>query len=219
MCSNFTYPWFDFRIGRNQRRPKGPWMFFHTKVKFLFLLVQQRTGCAIVSTGSGEFFMVTAQFLQTRLAALLIELATVSLITVILNTRCHVKGALRHLSKGALAPWLAGFDKSEWVTLMMSSWQHDVIWVISAQLQHRAWIWKMWKYTRHSCGATCVIGYITGNADSTKMHSNIKGSYTIVREHSFELLMLYPMNSRMLALSAASMAADSWAASQVHTTS
>lgn len=41
------------------------------------------------------------------------------------------------------------------------------------------------------------------------MHSNIKGSYTIVREHSFELLMLYPMNSRMLALSAASMAADS----------
>lgn len=63
------------------------------------------------------------------------------------------------------------------------------------------------------------MGYITGNADSTKKHWNIKGSYTIVREHSFELLMLYPMNSRMLALSAASVAADSWAASQVHTTS
>lgn len=127
MCSNFTYPWFDFRIGRNQRRPKGPWMFFHTKVKFLFLLVQQRTGCAIVSTGSGEFFMVTAQFLQTRLAALLIELATVSLITVILNTRCHVKGALRHLSKGALAPWLAGFGKS-WVSnlddVIVTAWCH-----------------------------------------------------------------------------------------------
>lgn len=89
-------------------------MFFHTKVKFLFLHMQQRTGCAIVSTGSGEFFMVTTQFLQTRLAAPLIELATVSLITVILSTHFHIKGALHRFSKGVLTPWLmGGFGKSE----------------------------------------------------------------------------------------------------------
>lgn len=40
-----------------------------------------------VSTGSEEFFMVTAQFVQTTLAALLIEKATVLLLMLILRTQ------------------------------------------------------------------------------------------------------------------------------------
>lgn len=74
----------------------------------------KRTGCTIVSTGSEEFFMVTAQFLQTRLAALLIEVATAPLIVVFTGTwplqvnDTKLKGQLFytyksvHLSSGVL---------------------------------------------------------------------------------------------------------------------
>lgn len=50
------------------------------------MLQYAEAGCAIVSTGSGEFFMVTAQlFVQTSLAAPLIEI-TVSLMALRLKT-------------------------------------------------------------------------------------------------------------------------------------
>lgn len=43
--------------------------------------------CNPVNWVRGNFFMVTAQFVQTRLSALLIGIATVSLITLILRTQ------------------------------------------------------------------------------------------------------------------------------------